>query len=345
MIGMNFDFYSAEFSRKALEVGYSNENLIKCLNYARPLIENGLPVIYNTSHFCALVGYRKSYVTKAVYNTRYYYRYFKIRKSNGKLRSLAEPLPSLKDIQSWILVNILENVPVSKPAKAYIKNSSLKQNLVFHKEQAVVLKLDVKDFFFSIKRSWVEYFLRSVGYSHYVSNLIGKLCTLEDSLPQGAPTSPYLSNLYMRKFDNRVWGHCRALKVRYTRYSDDLTFSGDFQPAEIIEFVNMELSELSLVLNDNKTKIMRRGSRQTVTGIIVNDKIQVDRKRRKAVRQQIYYIEKLGLQEHLKNIGNTKGNYLGHLLGMVNYVLFINPDDQEFVRYKGYLGKLISDQL
>jgi len=342
---MTFENYAAEFTKKALDGGYSGENILKCLVYAKPLIDHGLPVIYNTSHFSGLVGYRKSYITKAVHNTKYYYRHFQIKKNNGKQRVISEPLPSLKDIQCWILSNILEKIPVGKPAKAYVKNTTLKQNLVFHRGQDLVLKMDIADFFGSIKRNAIETIFRDLGYSKYVSNLLGKICCLNTSLPQGAPTSPYLSNLYMRDFDKMVWGYCTMFKIRYTRYSDDLTFSGSFDPSTRIKtFVTGKLLELGLVVNDKKTKVMTKSQRQTVTGIVVNEKIQVDRKRRKAIRLQVYYIKKFTLQGHLKNIKNNRVNYLPHLLGQINYVLFINPDDAEFLAYRAFVSSLLIDE-
>jgi len=132
---MTFEQYKTEFTVEAGKSGYSEQNIILCLQYAEKLYSYGVPVIYNTSHLSGLVGYKKNYLKKAVLFTPYFYRKFYIYKKNGKKRTISEPLPSLKEIQNWILLNILYNVEVSRFAKAYIRKSNIRQNLVFHKGQ------------------------------------------------------------------------------------------------------------------------------------------------------------------------------------------------------------------
>lgn len=337
---MNYENYQKEFVFKAQQIGYSAENIERCLLYAKQLINKNLPVIYNASHLSGLVGYKTSYLNRAIVFTNFFYRVFKIKKSTTGFRSISEPLPSLKEIQSWILENILYQIPSSKFAKAYIPGVSLKQNLVFHRNQAQVLKLDIKDFFGNIRRPRIEAIFRHEGYSYNVSNMLSKLCTLHECLPQGAPTSAYLSNLVMRKFDESVSEICLNNEIRYSRYADDLTFSGEFNSDFIIDLVKQELKELSLELNVAKTRLMKQGQKQTVTGVVVNSKLQVDRVKRKNIRQEIYYIKKSGLNDHLKRRKITKANYISHLLGKILFVLFINPSDEEFISYKAYLNSL-----
>ena len=201
---MKFEQYKQEFEIKASNSGYTAENIERCLNYARPLIDKGFPVIYNTSHLSVLVGYRKDYIKRAVVYTPYFYRDFEIKKKNGKMRKISEPLPSLKEIQDWILVNILEVEKVSPFAKAYRKKVGLLENVKFHKNQPKVLTLDLKDFFPSIKTENVELIFRSFGYSVLISSLLSKLCTRDSCLPQGAPTSPYLSNIFFKRADDLI---------------------------------------------------------------------------------------------------------------------------------------------
>ena len=113
--GMTFDIYEKNFRIKAYKAGYSEDDIQKCLAYAKPLIENRLPVIYNTSNLCAFVGYNKHYLKRSVVFTNYFYRDFVVKKkSGGKLRYLKEPLPSLKEIQIWILENILYKIALLK---------------------------------------------------------------------------------------------------------------------------------------------------------------------------------------------------------------------------------------
>lgn len=337
---MKFEQYKIAFSEKAFSNGYSSENIDKCLKYAETLLNKDLPIVYDISHFASLVGYKRDYIERAIVFTNQFYRKFYIPKTNGELRRISEPLPSLKDIQLWILKNILYKIEANRFAKAYVPGITLKQNLVFHKEQSVVLTIDVKDFFSSIKKRQVKTLFRILGYSTEVADFLSKLCSLNDKLPQGAPTSPYISNLKLSEFDDTISSFCLKNKIRFTRYADDMTFSGTFEYAEIISLVKTELAKISLEINPNKLKIRKSGTQQLVTGVVVNKKLQVPRYKRKKIRQEIYYIKKWGITEHLNKIDSRKANYIEHLLGKVLFVLFINPDDLEFLEYKKYLNSL-----
>lgn len=338
---MEFELYSKLFTEKGVLNGYSKDKIAEFLAYAEPLMEKNLPVIYDPNHFAELVGYKASYIARAIVFTPFFYRKFRIKKSNGTFRELAEPLPSLKHIQHWILNYILNNVTPSKFAKAYLQNIGIKQNLVYHRDRPIVLKLDIVDFFGSISRLQVhDIFRKQLGYSSALSNLMAKLCCLNETLPQGAPTSPYLSNLFLSEFDNAIGSFCIKRKIYYTRYADDLTFSGDFDPNEMVEKIKQELQSYSLHLNEDKTKLMKQGTRQTVTGIVVNKKLQVSKASRNKIRQEMHYINLFGLNKHIANIKNTKKNYLKHLMGRVQHILFINPADEEFRMYNKRLHEL-----
>ncbi|MBP7821341.1 MAG: RNA-directed DNA polymerase [Saprospiraceae bacterium] len=334
---MKFEHYKQEFEIKASNSGYSVENIERCLNYAKPLIDKGFPVIYNTSHLSVLVGYRKDYIKRAVVYTPYFYRDFEIKKKNGKMRKISEPLPSLKEIQDWILVNILEVEKVSPFAKAYRKKVGLIENVKFHKNQPKVLTLDLKDFFPSIKIENVELIFRSFGYSVLISNLLSKLCTRDSCLPQGAPTSPYLSNIFFKSADDIIFKYCLDNDIRYTRYADDLSFSGNFDDKKLLELVENTIRPMGLSLHPDKIKIMKPNERQTVTGIVVNEKPQVVFHKRNKLRQEMYYIIKFGLQDHIQRKSIKYRNYIEHLLGKINFILQLNPKDTEFQNYKEHL--------
>lgn len=337
---MDFEQYKVAFEKAASNSGYSEQNIKRCLDYAKPLFDNNVPVIYNTSHFSSLVGYKKTYIKKAVYYTNSFYTDYEIKKKNGKTRTISEPLPSLKEIQTWILQNILQQVKVSPYAKAYKRKVSIVENLKFHPKQPKVFTLDLKDFFPSIKTNSVEQIFKSLGYSDLISNLLAKLCTKDNSLPQGAPTSPYISNLYFLTADNQISEFCKGHSIRYTRYADDLTFSGDFDENAVLNFVAEVVKKLDLVIHPEKVKLMTPNQRQTVTGIVVNQKPQVVFHKRNKVRQEIYYIKKFGLVNHMERKGIKKRSYLEHILGKVNFIIQVNPTDTEFKEYKDFLIKL-----
>lgn len=275
------------------------------------------------------------------------YRIFKIKKRNGKLRTIYEPNPTLKNIQRRILNNILNNKSISKYAKAYKKGISLRDNAIEHLNKEIILKLDIKDFFENIKFSniydscfSIEYFPKEIGM------LLTHLCTYNNHLTQGSPTSAYISNLVMKEFDEYIGDYCEDNNISYTRYSDDLTFSGNFNPSAIIKIVKKALLKLNLEINDDKTCIINKGNRQTVTGITVNKKVQICSTYRKNIRKQIYYIKKFGIDSHLKFTNNniTQIKYLKSLNGKINYIIQINNNDQEFLKYKTYINELLREK-
>lgn len=337
---MDFTQYKESFSKEAPKLGYSKQNIQHCLDYAKVLFSKNLPVIYNPSHLSALLGYKKEYIKKATLYTQNFYRDFEIQKSNGKKRLISEPLPSLKEIQLWILKNILYKVPVSPFAKAYKPNTRLIENLKFHKKQPKVLTVDLENFFPSIKINAIEKIFTKLGYSRLVSKMLSRLCTRDGALPQGAPTSPYLSNLLFKASDELIADFCRERKIRYTRYADDLSFSGDFNEKELLDKVTETIEKLHFKINTEKTRLMTPNTRQVVTGIVVNEKPQVVFHKRNALRQALYYIKKFGIDEHREYKEINQANYLQHLLGRINFVLQINPKDNEFIEYKSYLIEL-----
>jgi RNA-directed DNA polymerase len=108
----------------------------------------------------------------------------------------------------------------------------------------------------------------------------------------------------------------------------------------LIKIVDEQLKTLNLSLNKEKIKVMKRNQKQIITGILVNDVLQVPKKERQFIRQEIYYIQKFGLVDHLKKTKNKRSNYIPHLLGKINFVLFVNPKDKEMLRYKDYIQEL-----
>lgn len=272
------------------------------------------------------------------------YQIYQIKKNNGHYRTIYEPSPLLKHIQRQILKNILNNKSISPYAKAYHQGLSLKDNALPHVNKKIILKLDIKDFFenisfLNIYQSCfpIEYFPKSVGM------VLTYLCTYEDHLTQGSPTSAYISNLVMKDFDEEIGHWCDLHEITYTRYSDDMTFSGDFFPSDVISYVRKLLFRLGLELNKDKIHVVRENRQQNVTGIVVNQKIHTSACYRKKIRQEIYYIKKYGLVSHLNRIDFqlSKDKYLNNLYGRILFVLQINSDDREFQSYQNYVWHLL----
>lgn len=337
---MKWEEYKREFSYQAELIGVKEKDISRYLEYAKYLHEQNIPIIYDQNHLCKLLGYNKEFIYSICNDSDKFYRHFSIKKKNGKQREIYEPLPELKNIQSWILHSILDNCVPSDYAKAYRKNYSLKDNVRFHRKQKKILCLDIKNFFDRVS-SWMVYqFFLNLHYREDVSMMLTALCCRNGCLPQGAPTSAALSNLVMKEFDENVARYCLERKIRFTRYADDMTFSGDFNEIEIIKFVRKECKKIGMNLNDEKTHVRKQGQQQRVTGIVVNEKIQVPLSLRREIRQNMYYIEKYGLDSHLKYINENRRNYLQHLLGQIEFALFINPKDSKMKEYKDFLLNL-----
>ncbi|MDC6362993.1 MULTISPECIES: retron St85 family RNA-directed DNA polymerase [Flavobacteriaceae] len=326
---MNWTKYSNKYLLEGLKRKIPESELLKNLTYAKFLFDQRLPIIYDGQHLSYLVGYKFEYLLRATKHTPYFYRHFSIPKKNKKNRYIAEPLPSLKEVQQWILKEILHNLKVSKYAKAYKKKNSLKTNAKFHVNQKYVLNFDFEDFFGTIKKERILNFFISIGYNFEVSDLLASLCTLNNKLPQGAPTSPYLSNLIAKDFDSEIGKYCSSNFIRYTRYSDDLTFSGNFSVGKLDSVVNKSSFKHQFKINAKKTRLTRKSESQRVTGLVVNKKMQAPVEVRKKFRQDVYYIKKFGLTSHLKKTNIRFGNYLEHLIGIGNHICFINPNDKK----------------
>jgi len=329
---MNWSQYTKKFKIISKRAGNDKAYIERCLNYARPLFERNLPIIYDQEHLAQLVGYEYDYLLRVSNSCETFYRKFKIPKKRNGFRTIVEPLPSLKEIQRWILDNILYSCPVSRFAKGFVKDRSTKENARFHRGQKMVLTVDIKDFFGSIKAGKIYRFYENLGYCSSVTYLLTELCVYRRALPQGAPTSPALSNLIAFRIDARLSGYSLKHKIRYTRYADDLTFSGEFNCNSLIGFIRKVLADEKLVLNENKTRLMLPHRRQEVTGIVINKKIQSPREMRRKLRFEIYYIDKYGLDSHLAHAKITKTNYLQHLRGIAHYILFLNAKDNDALR-------------
>ncbi|MFK7049058.1 reverse transcriptase family protein [Flavobacterium davisii] len=348
---MDLELYKRHFREKALNSGFSEETIIKCLKYSEVLASKNLPVIYNSYHLAGLVGYKHSYLSRAIISTDFFYRKFKIQKKNGKYREISEPLPGLKEIQYFILKEILYKQKVSKYCKSYIPKKKFREYLKYHSNEKQVLTLDIKDFFPSIKYEFIYTYFMNLGYARDVSYFLATLCSYVPKapkgektdlskrfLPQGAPTSPYLSNLILSNFDDLVAKYCNENKLKYTRYADDMTFSGDIiQKDELISFVQSELNKIGLKLNIDKINFMKQNVPQIVSGVIINKKVQLTKEDRNKIRNVMYYISKFGLEDHLNRTNEKRDYFVFHLLGKIQYGLSLNPNDHELKRYKEIL--------
>lgn len=252
-----------------------------------------------------------------------------IPKKSGGRRKLLVPDALLRTIQRNLLHHVLEEFQISEFACAYKKGTSIVDNARPHVGAKLVLKLDIQDFFDQI--TWSLVYQNAFPGTHFppaIRKMLTEFCCVRDRLPQGAPTSPTVSNLVMRPFDVHMGEWCREREIRYTRYCDDLTFSGAFEPKEVIRKVRGFLQVYGFELNRKKTRVLGRGNAQSVTGIVVNEKAQVSRAYRKKLRQEVYLFDRYGIKtaEGPKNDERERRR----LLGKMRYVLSVNPEDVWF---------------
>lgn len=269
-----------------------------------------------------------------------HYHKVNLLKKNGGFRKLSVPDEVLKLIQKRITDTLLIQMPVSRYAKAYQFGSSTIRNAKLHVGKQIVLKLDILHFFDSIGYTTVkDKAFPAEIYAEPLRILLTMLCYHKDALPQGAPSSPAITNIIMFDFDELIGQWCRNRGISYTRYCDDMTFSGNFDPNEVIQLVRTELKKMGFLLNEQKTHIQRTGQQQVVTGIVVNEKLSIPATYRRELRQDLYYCQKYGIQEHIKKTGLdiSEETYRMHLLGKVNYVLQVHPKDAAMLDARKWL--------
>lgn len=341
------NLYICRFRSAAAKTDLTPEEIECSISYAQRLLGNGVPVIFDQIHLSKMLGVDYDYLLALTNVSGAFYKEFHLPKKHGGYRTIKEPYPDLKEIQAWILKNILNpivNQCVSPVAKAFVPSRSIRENARFHRGKNVVVAFDVEDFFGSIKEVLVYKFFHQIGYTKSVSMLMAKLCSLDGVLPQGSPTSPMLSNMIFKPLDDEIWNYCKLRNICYTRYADDLTFSGEnIDIAHLKIYVEFMLRRIELRMNEKKTKVMGRGTRQNVTGAVVNDVVQARRAYRDKIRQEMYYCVKFGVSSHMQRCPSkpqwikTEQNYIHHLLGKVNFVLQLNPRDQEMQKYANWL--------
>lgn len=312
-------------------------------------------MFYRKYHSCIFKGYIMSdFSLTDIFNMRekeiYYvsnhiskhYKKVEIPKKTKGVRILYIPSKKLMYMQRIILNAFLSEYRISECATAYHKGSTLVSNAQPHRNKKYVLKLDIEDFFGSITYGRVY----KMFFKHFpvkYAKLFTEICCYNDKLVQGAPTSPAISNIIMLDFDNRVESYCKENNISYTRYCDDITLSADFSLDRTYYRIKKELQKAGFELNKRKTHFVKNTHQQRITGVVVNEKIQVPIEYRKKLRQELYYLYKFGANnvilknnytDYISNGNTLDVKYINSLLGRINYVLQIDPDNNEFVKEK-----------
>lgn len=298
------------------------------------------PFIYDTYQLARTIAVPRNMLFDLSRNASKHYKLIMLRKRNGGIRYIHSPDEDLKHAQKQILRKILNNIDISPYATAYISGKKLKDNAIPHINHKYLLKMDITDFFGSITYLQViSSAFNSNIFPVQIGAMLASLCCLEDVLPQGAPTSPMLSNIVMKNFDDIIGNWCKKKNITYTRYCDDLTFSADIPLYGVYLKVKEMLLRRGFEVNESKTKFVSSTSCQLVTGLTVNEKVSIPREYKRQLRQEVYYALKFGFAESIMQGDRvdfiTKGSpncvkYFAHLKGQVNYVLQIEPNNSWF---------------
>ena len=245
----------------------------EALGFVRKQFAKRLPVIFDLAHLGMWTDIDGVAMAAMVHGTTAFYRSYEIPKRSGGVRVIKVPYPSLLCVQRWILKEILQREELPESVHGFRAGRSIVTNARPHLGKRCVLKLDIRDFFPTIKLARVLAVFSNLGYGRRLSWAMARLCTLEGSLPQGAATSPMLANIVARNLDHRIEGLSKTFGLQYTRYADDLTFSGTEMSLQLPAIIAGIVQSEGFEVNEEKTRLMRGSSRKIVTGVSVGSGI------------------------------------------------------------------------
>lgn len=313
------------------------------------LQQYGLPAYGTAEEIAKAMGISISQLRFLAFSRRTaqisHYVRFKIPKKTGGERLISAPMPRLKQAQYWIAEQLLASIPLHEAAHGFCPGRSIVTNATPHLGADVVINLDLQDFFPSVSYPRIKGLFRSFGYSEAAATIFALLCTEPDvvevdldgqnyyvaqsqrHLPQGAPTSPVLTNLLCRRLDRRLTAMATELGYRYTRYADDLTFSITGQPQQqvgkLLRRTHAIVTHEGFTIHPQKTRVLRNGRQQEVTGVVVNEKLNIDRKTLKRFRALLHQIEQSGYDD--QHWGGQPVSF-AQIQGYANFVDMVNPE-------------------
>ncbi len=340
-------------NRRATDIVFLGRGVSGGLADRRANIERlqslGLPVLATPADLAQALGLEVSRLRWLAFHSEAtavtHYVRFQIPKKSGGTRELAAPHRDLARCQEWIRANILERVALHDAAHGFVKGRCTLSNAKSHLGRAAVVNADLKDFFPTITFPRVKGVFRQLGYSPAAATVLALLCTEcprsrvsydgrelyvatgPRGLPQGACTSPALSNLVARGLDGRLAGFARRLGWTYTRYADDLTFSTEGpamgQTGRLFTGLRHIVGEENFTVNEKKTRVQRPKTRQTVTGIVVNRHPNVSRETVRRLRAILHRAKTEGLAAQNRE---NHPRFEGWVRGMIAYVAMVNPE-------------------
>lgn len=337
--------------RRQRELLYLGAEVSAGLNDVRSdhekLARLALPIMDDARHLATAMGISLAELRFLAFDRRVsrisHYQRFAVPKKTGGERIISAPMPRLKRAQYWVLDRLLAGAALHPAAHGFRKGHSIVSNAAPHVGQDVVINLDLKDFFPSIGSARIKGVFRQMGYGEQLATTLALLCTEAKTeqvsvdgesffvahgprvLPQGAPTSPALTNILCRRLDARLAGCAARLGFTYTRYADDLSFSGpagsNRLAGKLLWRVRQIVADEGFTPHPDKQHVMRRAQRQSVTGIVVNDKPSIERDTLRRFRATLFQVEKDGPEGKQWN-GNP--NVIDALEGYAQFVRMVD---------------------
>lgn len=307
-------------------------------SYFMEMDKRGLKCILNSYHLAHLFGVSRKKMDWLANDRAGHYVCFHTEKKDGAKREIFAPKSYLKKVQRQILDEVLYRVRLNGRAEGFRKKRSVVTNAARHTDKAVMIKMDVKDFFPSINFERVLGMFVTLGYPRRTSLLMTRLVTHNGKLPTGAPTSPAISNIICRRMDKRFSRLGQKMEFEYSRYADDITISGNNKKiTRMIPFFKEIVKEEGFAVNEGKTRILRSGRRQKVTGIVVNKKPNIAREEIKRLRAVIHNCRHKNIKHEMikwakneKKLANPNGYTLDQfkqsLSGRIGFVKMVNPE-------------------
>lgn len=297
------------------------------------------------------LGLGEPELKKITYFNKRMYREFSIAKNPTKVRIIRAPNDRLKFFQRKIAEKLAVIYSPRNPVHGFVEDRSVKTNATSHLGRRHIVNLDIKDYFPSISAQRVRGMLVALNVDATVADIIATLCSVHGELPQGAPSSPILSNMICFRLDKALMAIAKETRCIYTRYADDITFSshqpptglfsaalpaaGRFTPDLLAATITDAISQNGFVINPDKCHYADRNSRRIVTGVKVNELLNVDRRYVRDLRAAIYSIEKLGLgaaQDKLRDKYRSSADLARYLRGKIAYLSHIKGATDPVVR-------------
>jgi len=282
----------------------------------------------NIHDLLSLLDISREQLSKITHAPDRFYRKFTIKKRLGGDRLINSPTPLLDDIQKIIYNNILKSIQCSQYAHGFVEEKSIITHAKNHISGKDYLLVDLKDFFPGISLSRVIGVFSAIGYNHELSTILALLTTLNNGLPQGSTTSPYLSNICAIGLDERLAILSSEKDITYSRYADDLAFSGNYIDLAFSEAVKFCVEQDGFTCNENKTLLANNKGKIIVTGISLSrGELHLPRETKRAIRRDAHFLLRNGIRHESRRSGRFDPLYIDRLLGKLAFWLLVEPDN------------------